>query len=83
MIAFISNGTAGLQILDISSCICVADIAGGTGGMPDGTVDMVDVSTLLANWGTDGAGAAIAAPFDEVEVNDLLALLSAWGPCDG
>jgi len=45
----------------------------------DGTIDTQDLLALLAAWGTDGAGAEIAAPFDVVDTQDLLALLAAWG----
>lgn len=57
---------------------CPADIAGG-----DGMVGTSDLLELLANWGTDGPGAAIAEPTDVVDTADLLSLLSSWGSCSG
>ena len=36
---------------------------------------------LLGNWNTNGPGASLAEPLDTVDVNDLLALLAAWGDC--
>ncbi len=61
---------------------CPADIADSSSAMPDGTVNVFDLLELLANWGTNGNGANIAAPpNDTVDVFDLLDLLSAWGNC--
>ena len=54
---------------------CVTDLN------DSGATDVDDLLALLAAWGTDGAGADIAAPNDMVDVNDLLGLLAAWGPC--
>ena len=56
---------------------CPADIDGD-----DGVVNVNDLLTLLANWGTGGAGADLASPSDVVNVADLLELLAQWGPCD-
>ena len=55
---------------------CPADIAEN-----DSVVNVNDLLLLLANWGTDGPGAAIAEPNDIVNVEDLLGLLADWGPC--
>jgi hypothetical protein len=68
---------------DTFSCAaspCPADLT-GTGGLPDGTVNVSDLFILLANWNTSGPGANLAAPANVVNVADLFALLAAWGDC--
>jgi len=59
--------------------MCPADING------DENVNVTDLLTLLALWGTDGNGDEdVSADLDAsgvVNVNDLLILLSAWGAC--
>ncbi len=62
--------------------ICPADCGPGGGG--DGVVDVVDLLSLLAEWGTGGPFDCDSAPAGgdgKVGVPDLLLLLSAWGPC--
>ncbi len=63
---------------------CPADIT-GPDGVPDGTVDHLDLLVILGKWGTADADADIAGPDGEpdgvVDVLDLIALLGAWGPC--
>jgi uncharacterized membrane protein len=54
---------------------CVGDLN------DDNVVDVQDFLVLLANWGTNGPGADIAEPFDEVGITDFLGLLAAWGDC--
>jgi hypothetical protein len=61
----------------IVTITCIADIADN-----DFDVNVGDLLLLLANWGTDGDGAAIAAPNDIVDISDLLTMLAAWGSCD-
>jgi len=46
-----------------------------------GEVGVDDLLIVLANWGTNNAGADLAEPNDVVDVADLLQLLAAWGPC--
>jgi len=59
--------------------MCPADLNG------DENVNVTDLLTLLALWGTDGNGDEdVSADLDAsgvVNVNDLLILLSAWGEC--
>jgi len=45
---------------------------------PNGDVDLIDFLTLIGDWGSQGD-----CDFDGggVGINDLLALLSNWGPC--
>ena len=85
------NGDGGLPIMESGdltalpsgACppsLCPWDIS-GPDGVPDGVVGVDDLLALLAGWGTDGNGACIADPQDEVEVNDLLGLLANWGDC--
>ena len=67
---------------DVSTaCFCSSDLTDSAGQMPDGAVDVFDLLELLANWGSNGAGAVIAPPTDVVDVFDLLDLLAAWGGC--
>ena len=47
----------------------------------DGEVSFSDLTTMLANWGSSGPGAEVAAPFDAVTFADLTELLAKWGPC--
>jgi hypothetical protein len=46
----------------------------------DGTVDVVDLASLLSAWG--GPGAADFDGSDEVDASDLALLLDAWGACN-
>ncbi len=55
---------------------CPADVQNN-----DSSINVFDLLELLANWGTDGLGAAIAPQDDVVDVFDLLDLLAAWGDC--
>jgi hypothetical protein len=69
------HGTEG-SCLDVAcpdvSCIC--DING------DGLVDVSDLLSLLAAWGTDDVDADFTGD-GTVDVEDLLVLLAAWGDC--
>lgn len=46
----------------------------------DQTVDALDLSALLAAWGSKAPGAADVDGDGAVDANDLAALLAAWGP---
>ena len=51
---------------------------------PDGQVSVLDLLTLLAEWGGPGGcdnGNDGMTSNGVVDVVDLLALLAAWGPC--
>ena len=54
---------------------CVEDINA------DGNVDVTDILTLISNWGTGGNGAEVAAPYDVINVSDVLAIIGALGGC--
>jgi hypothetical protein len=54
---------------------CPADANG------DGEVDVTDLLAAIAQWGEDGSAADTAAPFDIVDVADILVMVSAYGPC--
>nr|MBC8203508.1 hypothetical protein [Planctomycetota bacterium] len=47
----------------------------------DGSVSVEDLLSLIGAWGTDGNGADIAAPYDMINVTDLLAIVAAFGNC--
>ncbi len=68
--------------LSVDSLPCAADIANSTSDLPDGTINVFDLLALLTNWSTNGNGANIAAPANDlVDVFDLLDLLAGWGDC--
>ena len=54
---------------------CAGDVNG------DGAVNVPDLLTLLAAWGTDPGGPPDFDGDGLVAVPDLLLLLAAWGPC--
>ena len=47
----------------------------------NGAVDVPDLLTLLAAWGTEVVGPPDLSGNGVVDVPDLLALLALWGPC--
>ena len=47
----------------------------------DGSVDVEDLLSLIGAWGTSGNGAEIVAPYDTINVSDLLAIVAAFGSC--
>ena len=53
---------------------CPSDINGS------GTVDIIDLLSVLAEWGNDGGAADVNAD-GLVDVEDLLTVIAAWGPC--
>jgi hypothetical protein len=67
---------------------CVGDITGPTAGVPDGTVDTLDLLALLGGWGPnpghpgDITGPTAGVPDGVVDTLDLLALLGNWGDCE-
>lgn len=64
----------------IPAPICPADLT-GSGGTPDGMVDVNDLFLLLAGFGADGPGADLAPATNVIDVNDLFVLLAAFGTC--
>ncbi len=73
--AYVGDNTAGLQVIDVSSCeLCPADLD------DDGMVGVSDLIQILPAWGNKGGpedldGSGI------VDIGDLLIVLSSWGPC--
>ena len=55
---------------------CLADIA-----LDDGQVNVHDLLSLIAVWGTDSPSADINSD-GIVNVHDLLLLIAAWGECE-
>jgi len=47
----------------------------------DGAVNITDLLQLIAGWGTSGIGAEVAAPYDSVDIADILAVIAALGNC--
>jgi hypothetical protein len=64
-----------VSVYDVSRTPCPADTT------YDCTVNFGDVLELIGAWGTDGPGANIAPPLDDVTFADVLGLIAAWGPC--
>ena len=54
---------------------CVEDINA------DGDVNINDLLGLIGAWGTSGDGAEIAAPYDVIDITDILAVVGAMGNC--
>ncbi|MDP7004902.1 MAG: hypothetical protein QF718_01655 [Phycisphaerales bacterium] len=54
---------------------CVEDINA------DGNVNINDLLSVLAGWGTSANGAEIAEPYDVIDVADILAVIPALGNC--
>ena len=51
---------------------------------PDGVVDLIDLMTLLEQWGSCADCPADIAPLSGdgvVDIPDLLTLLTGWGRC--
>lgn len=64
-----------------NSCRRIFRPDSGVTNRPDGAVSVFILVLLLANLGTANARAGIAAPTHNVDVFDVLDLLSQWGPC--
>jgi hypothetical protein len=47
----------------------------------DGVININDLLGLLGAWGTSGNGAEIAAPYDIIDISDVLAVVGAMGNC--
>ena len=47
----------------------------------DGNVNITDLLLLISAWGTSGDGAEVTAPFDSVDISDILAVIGALGEC--
>ena len=54
---------------------CIEDINA------DGAINITDLLGLIGAWGTPGDGAEIAAPYDTVDISDILAVIGAMGNC--
>ena len=68
--------SAGWQTYVGSATItCVEDVNA------DGFVNVTDLLALISAWGTDGNGSELAAPYDIIDVSDILSLVAALGNC--
>ena len=47
----------------------------------DGNVNITDLLQLISAWGTSGDGAEVTAPFNSVDISDILAVVGAMGNC--
>mgnify|MGYP001174651399 CR=1 FL=1 len=47
----------------------------------NGFVNISDLLGLISEWGTDGSGSDVSAPYDIIDISDLLAVISALGTC--
>jgi hypothetical protein len=64
------------HLMELEEIIVSGIVAGDITG--DGVVDISDILLLISGWGTDGAGADLAAPYDVINVNDLLFIIDHW-----
>jgi hypothetical protein len=71
----VQNNSGWQTVIGSAIITCVEDINA------DGVIDVTDILTLLSNWGTDGDGAEVAAPYDVIDVSDVLAIIGALGGC--
>jgi hypothetical protein len=71
----VQNNSGWQTVIGSAIITCVEDINA------DGVIDVTDILTLLFNWGTDGDGAEVAAPYDVIDVSDVLAIIGALGGC--
>lgn len=51
------------------------------GGKKDKNVGIVDLLTLIAQWGLVGSSCDFGVGASGVGINELLELLANWGPC--
>lgn len=62
-------------------CNCPWDIATSGGPGQDGQVNVFDLFLLLGGWNTNGPGADLAPPVNNIDVFDLFEVLGHWGLC--
>ncbi len=75
-VAYVADGSSGLQVIDVSSCEpCPADLD------DDGMVGISDLIEILAAWGNKGGPEDLDGS-GFVDIGDILAVLGAWGPCE-
>jgi V8-like Glu-specific endopeptidase len=66
---------------------CISDITGPLSGVPDGSVDALDILRLISQWGSpcgfpcdaDITGPIPEIPDNNVDALDLLIMISQWG----
>ncbi len=64
------------HLMELEEIIVSGIVAGDITG--DGVIDISDILLLISGWGTDGAGADLAAPYDVINVSDLLFIIDHW-----
>ena len=70
-----SGSSSDVNLNDIpDECECLGDVT------LDGTVDVTDMLTVIATWGTTGP-LGDANLDGTIDIADLLFVLSTWGPC--
>ena len=62
-------------VVGSATITCIEDINA------DGSVNITDLLALISVWGTAGDGAEVAAPYDVVDISDILAVIGALGYC--
>jgi hypothetical protein len=84
------GGVKALEFLNITEATTIVvniyrrgDIArAGTVGLPDGTVDIVDLNVLISQWRQTSATAILLADLNcdlSVNISDLSMMMSLWG----
>ncbi len=75
-VAYVADGSSGLQVIDASSCEpCPADLD------DSGDVGFGDILAILSAWGNKGGPEDLDGS-GVVDFGDLLIVLAAWGPCE-
>ncbi len=71
----IQNNSGWQTYVGSATITCVEDLDA------NGVVDVTDLLSLVAEWGTNSVGAEIAAPYDVIDVSDILAVVATLGNC--
>ena len=71
----VQNSSGWQTVVGSAVITCIEDVNA------DGVVNISDLLQLIAAWGTSGDGAEVAAPFDSVDISDILTVVGAMGNC--
>ena len=71
----VQNNSGWQTVIGSALITCIEDINA------DGSVNVSDILSLIADWGSGGSGAEVAAPYDVIDVADVLAVVGALGNC--
>jgi hypothetical protein len=71
----VQNNSGWQTVIGSALITCIEDINA------DGSVNVSDILSLISDWGSGGSGAEVAAPYDIIDVSDVLGVVSALGNC--